>query len=173
LILSEFPYKRQVLWVFVDASTVVLSMYGAYLLRFGGGPDWASEAARFARIAPIAVASTLIGVLANGLYRSDQQNLSAPEFWSIARGTIAGFGVTFIVVLLGLSANGYGLTTLVIAWVGTIASMAATRLFVNRFESVLIARAAAQSEQLSAAGRYNKQEPDGHLIVKNEKQTAV
>jgi UDP-GlcNAc:undecaprenyl-phosphate GlcNAc-1-phosphate transferase len=173
LILSEFAYKRQVLWVFVDASTVVLSMYGAYLLRFGGGPDWASEAARFARIAPIAVASTLIGVLANGLYRSDQQNLSASELRSITRGTAVGFGITFSVVLLGLSANGYGLTTLVIAWVGTIASMAATRLFVNRFETVLKARAAAQSKQLLAAGRYDKQEADGHLIVKNEKQTVV
>jgi UDP-GlcNAc:undecaprenyl-phosphate GlcNAc-1-phosphate transferase len=68
-LLSEFRYKRQVLWVLVDAATVVLSLYGAYLLLFGAGPDWPSHAARFARVAPIAVASALVGVLVTGLYR--------------------------------------------------------------------------------------------------------
>jgi UDP-GlcNAc:undecaprenyl-phosphate GlcNAc-1-phosphate transferase len=173
LLLSEFPYKRQVLWVFVDASTVVLSMYGACLILFGGGADWAREAARFARIAPIAVASTLIGVLANGLYRSDQQNLSAPEWWLIVRGTTVGFGITTAVALLGLSANGDPLGTLVISWLATIGSMAATRLFVNRFESLLKARAAAQVEKPSLPGRYDNEPPDGHLIVNKEEQTVV
>ena len=35
---SEFRYKRQVLWVLVDASTIVLAIYGSYLLLFGRWP---------------------------------------------------------------------------------------------------------------------------------------
>jgi UDP-GlcNAc:undecaprenyl-phosphate GlcNAc-1-phosphate transferase len=65
---SEFRYKRQVLWVLVDASTIMLAIYGSYLLLFGGSSTWAGDVDRFALVTPVAVATVLAGLLFQGLY---------------------------------------------------------------------------------------------------------
>ncbi len=91
---SEFRYKRQVVWVLVDATTIVLSMYGSYLFLFGGRPDWAVEVIRFARVTPVAVATVLTWLMVLGLYRTDWQQFSAREGVSIVLGTTTGLALT-------------------------------------------------------------------------------
>ena len=93
---SEFRYKRQVLWVFVDASTIVLAIYGSYLLLFGEGAEWARELGRFARVTPVSVATVLLGLLLRGIYRTDWQHFSRHVAWSIVVAVTLGLVIPLV-----------------------------------------------------------------------------
>jgi UDP-GlcNAc:undecaprenyl-phosphate GlcNAc-1-phosphate transferase len=156
LLLSEFQYKRQAVWVFVDVATIVLAMYGIYLGLHGGTPEWEAQTVRFTRVAPISVASILVCLLATGLYRSDWQRLSMRELSSIALGTTLGFLVTLGLFVWGPLAAGDSSQTLAAAAIATMASLVATRLFVNVLDDGLKAGARSRSGRL--VNDYNEEQ---------------
>jgi len=134
---SEFRYKRQVLWVLVDASTIILAIYGSYLLLFGSGPAWASEMDHFTLVTPVAVATVLAGLLLQGLYRTDWQHFSVRSAWSIVVGVTLGLGVTFSVLAAGPFSDAPDVTTFAAAWATTVVSVVGTRLFVKWLNAAL------------------------------------
>jgi len=134
---SEFRYKRQVLWVLVDASTIILAIYGSYLLLFGGGPTWASEVEHFTLVTPVAVATVLAGLLFQGLYRTDWQHFSMRSAWSIMVGVTLGLGVTFGFLARGAFSGERNVTIFAAAWATTVVSVVGTRLFVKSLNAAL------------------------------------
>jgi UDP-GlcNAc:undecaprenyl-phosphate GlcNAc-1-phosphate transferase len=158
VLLADFRYKRQVLWVLVDAATIVLSIYGTYLMFFGGGPEWASQTLRFARVTPLAVASILLGLLVTGLYRSDWQGLSSRELVSVAVGVTAGFVATLVLFQWGPFDADDNPVTLMAAWIATIVAMLATRVFVNVLDGILQAAAQSHFRKQILAGTLKNEE---------------
>jgi UDP-GlcNAc:undecaprenyl-phosphate/decaprenyl-phosphate GlcNAc-1-phosphate transferase len=134
---AEFRYKRQVLWVFVDASTIVLAIYGSYLLLFGESAEWASELARFARVAPVSVATVLTGLLLQGVYRTDWQHFSRHVAWSIVVGVTLGIAVPFGLFVFGPLGSGDQVATFVAAWGTIVGSVIGTRVFVKSLNAAL------------------------------------
>jgi UDP-GlcNAc:undecaprenyl-phosphate/decaprenyl-phosphate GlcNAc-1-phosphate transferase len=147
---SEFRYKRQALWVLVDAATVALSVYGTYLLLFGGQADWPIRIVHFTQVAPVAVALVLAGLLAQGLYRTDWQQFSLREGFTIAVGTTIGLSATF--ALFGRL--GDGLAVFVIALGATMLAIAGTRLFARALDLALRSSQKIEQDPHLRNGRY-------------------
>jgi FlaA1/EpsC-like NDP-sugar epimerase len=131
---SEFRYKRQVLWVFVDASTIVLAIYGSYLLLFGEGAEWARELGRFARVAPVSVATVLLGLLLRGIYRTDWQHFSRHVAWSIVVAVTLGLVIPFSLFVI---TGGDRAVTFVAVWGIVLTSVVGTRVFVKWLNAAL------------------------------------
>jgi UDP-GlcNAc:undecaprenyl-phosphate GlcNAc-1-phosphate transferase len=147
---SEFRYKRQALWVLVDAATVVLSLYGTYLLLFGTQADWPTKIVHFTRIAPVAVAFVLAGLLVQGLYRTDWQHFSLREAFTIAVGSTIGLSATF--ALFGRL--GDGVAVFFVALAATMLAIAGTRLFARVLDLALRSGQKIDQDPHLRSGRY-------------------
>ena len=51
-LVTNFTYKRTVLWVIVDTLTILIAWYAAFLVRYGQTPVWAVEVGRFTETVP-------------------------------------------------------------------------------------------------------------------------
>ena len=149
---AEFRYKRQILWVLVDAATIVLSLYGALLL-VSSRQDWSATIVYFTRLTPVAVATVLAGLLARGFYRMDWPYMSSREAASIAVCTTFGLALTFGLFLMATGANG-GLLLFVAACLITIGALAGTRLFVRALDAALRSKASAKADAPLGTGSY-------------------
>jgi UDP-GlcNAc:undecaprenyl-phosphate GlcNAc-1-phosphate transferase len=128
---TDFQYKRLVLWVLVDTLTLLLAWYAAFAVRFGESPAWAAELERFTDSAAIAVASVLLGLFVQGLYRTDWQHFSLHEVRAIVAGTTLGMAATFVALSLAEGLGRYPASVFVIALGGTVLMLAGSRLFVR------------------------------------------
>ena len=86
-LVTNFTYKRTVLWVIVDTLTILIGWYVAFLVRYGQTPVWSAEVGRFTETVPIVVIGMLVGLYVRGLYRTDWQHLSLHELRAIVSGT--------------------------------------------------------------------------------------
>jgi UDP-GlcNAc:undecaprenyl-phosphate GlcNAc-1-phosphate transferase len=137
LLPSELRYKRQILWMLLDAATVFLALYGVYLARYGGEAGWDAAAVRFVRVAPPAVTTVLVATWLMGLYRVESLTWS----WRDARSIAAGVALA-VAGLLGASAwgpPGYRESPAVflLAWGTIVAAQLVTRTFVWAISRVL------------------------------------
>jgi hypothetical protein len=147
---SDFRYKRQALWVLVDAATVVLSVYGTYLFLFGGQPDWPIRIDHFTHVAPVAVALVLAGLLAQGVYRTDWQHFSLREGFTIAVGSTIGLSAAF-----ALSGRlGDGVAVFAMALIATMLAIGGTRLFARALDLALRAGQKIDQDPHLRTGHY-------------------
>ena len=88
-----------------------------------------------------------------------------PELSSLAQGATLGMAVTMMLFVWGPLASGDGVrvTTLVLAWAATIASMSATRVFVTVLHGLLKAGATSQSATRVTAGAYKDEERESDV----------
>ncbi len=128
---TDFQYKRLVLWVLVDTLTLLLAWYSAFAVRFGESPAWATELERFMDSAAVAVASVLLGLFVQGLYRTDWQHFSLHEVRAIVAGTALGIAATLVALTVAEGLGSYPASVFVIAFGATVLMLAGSRLFVR------------------------------------------
>jgi UDP-GlcNAc:undecaprenyl-phosphate GlcNAc-1-phosphate transferase len=130
-LVSNFTYKRTVLWVIVDTLTILVAWYAAFLVRYGQTPVWSAEVGRFTETVPIVVLGMLAGLYVRGLYRTDWQHLSFHELKAIVSGTLLGLTAA----LIGLAVTGNDVSQRVglftIALGANMLLLSGTRIFVR------------------------------------------
>jgi len=147
-LVTNFTYKRVMLWVLVDTLTILVAWYVAFLIRHGQTPNWATEVERFTETAPMAIVGVLLGLSVRGLYRTDWKHVSLHELWAIVTGTVVGLGLSALTLaLLGDEvARRPGL--LAIAFGTNVMMLAGSRLFVRSLADLPRARTANATRTL-------------------------
>jgi UDP-GlcNAc:undecaprenyl-phosphate GlcNAc-1-phosphate transferase len=130
-LVTNFTFKRTVLWVIVDTLTILIAWYVAFLVRYGQTPAWSVEIGRFTETVPVVVIGMLVGLYVRGLYRTDWQHLSLHELRAIVSGTMVG--LVFAVIMLVLFGNDVwqraGLLTIALG--ANVMLLAGSRIFVR------------------------------------------
>jgi UDP-GlcNAc:undecaprenyl-phosphate GlcNAc-1-phosphate transferase len=124
---TELRYKRAALWVLVDVLALAMAYYLGFLVRFGLTEEWAQYFALYTRTAPAAVAALLLGVLVQGLYRSDWQTFSFHEVKSIGSGVTLGTIVTAVVLVAGFGATARLWPVLAVCWGASVLMLSGSR----------------------------------------------
>lgn len=154
-LVTNFTFKRVMLWVLVDTITILVAWYTAFLVRHGQTPSWTAEVGRFTETAPIAIVGVLVGLWVRGLYRTDWQHVSLHELRAIVSGAIVGLGLSALTLeLIGDDlARRPGL--LAIALGANVLMLAGTRVFVRTLADLFSVRApgAAQRTLIYGAGK--------------------
>lgn len=147
-LISNFTYKRVVLWILVDTLTCLVAWYLAFLIRYGQTTAWDREVSRFAETAPIAIVGMLVGLYLRGLYRTDWQHLSLHELRTIASGTLVGLGIA--VAVLAIAGNDVATRWVLVALaVGVhVLLLSSTRLFVRTLADLPRSRQASTERVL-------------------------
>lgn len=136
-LITEFTYKRQMLWVLVDALTIGVAYYLGYLTRFGGTAEWDEQFALFARSSPIVVSALLVSLTAKGLYRSDWRHFSLHEARLMTVATTIGLASSILLLTYLFRFAGYSRGVFLITWATTLGALSATRLFVRMLSETL------------------------------------
>jgi UDP-GlcNAc:undecaprenyl-phosphate/decaprenyl-phosphate GlcNAc-1-phosphate transferase len=144
---GELLYKRQILWVLVDAVTVVLAVSAA--LAWAPAPTTAAAvvmaaapgadvlATVQAAALPVSVAAMVVGLFAVGLYQWDWVEFGP----GVAARVVAG-GALGTVMVAGIQWSGGLATTwtlggLALAWATVVVSVCGTRVFVRIIDAWL------------------------------------
>jgi UDP-GlcNAc:undecaprenyl-phosphate GlcNAc-1-phosphate transferase len=130
-LVTNFTYKRTVLWVIVDTLTVLIAWYAAFLVRYGQTPNWSAEVSRFTETVPFVVIGMLVGLYVRGLYRTDWQHLSLHELKAIVSGTIVGLFIAIVTLLLTGNDVSQRAGLLTIALGANMLLLAGSRIFVR------------------------------------------
>ncbi|MGE3513352.1 MAG: glycosyltransferase family 4 protein, partial [Vicinamibacterales bacterium] len=130
-LVTDFPYKRMVLWVLVDTLTILLAWYAAFVVRYGQTAAWPVEVSQFTESVPTVIMGVLVGLYARGLYKTDWQHLSYHEMKAIVGGTVVGWSIAvFVLAVLGVAAaHRPGLIT--IGMGATVLFLTGSRVFVR------------------------------------------
>lgn len=146
-LVTNFTYKRVMLWVFVDTLTILVAWYVAFLVRHGQTPSWNVEIGRFTETAPIAIAGVLVGLWARGLYRTDWQHLSLHELRALVSGTVVGLGLSALTLALLGDDVSRRLGLLAIAFGANVLMLAGSRVFVRTLADLPRARRPHDTER--------------------------
>ena len=119
---GELVYKRQILWVLLDAVTVVLAINAALeLLR--SNDDAASSV--------LPGAAVMVSLLAMGLYRFDWAHFGGPMAVRIAAGVIAGLILGGVADRLTSPASAWTTSVMAGAWAVVAGSVCGTRMAIR------------------------------------------
>lgn len=136
-LVTNFPYKRALLWIIVDLVTIVLAYYVAYLIRFGGTAEWDRQFQLFVQSAPVVAGSVLIAVFARGLYLSEWKHFSLFEIRIIVAGATLGVVASVLLVTYLFRFEGYSRAVFVLTWGAALIAMAGSRVFVRHVADTL------------------------------------
>jgi UDP-GlcNAc:undecaprenyl-phosphate GlcNAc-1-phosphate transferase len=139
-LVTDFTYKRVMLWVLVDTITILVAWYVAFLARHGQTPNWTTEVGRFTETAPIAAVGVLLGLSVRGLYRTDWQHMSLHELRAIVSGTVVGLGLTALTLELLRDDVSRRPGMLAIAFGANVMMLAGSRVFVRTLADLPRAR---------------------------------
>ena len=96
-LVTELFYKRRAAEVLLDTVVIVITFYGAYLLRFDGALTPRTEQAVVVAL-PLVVASSLIVYFLAGIYRGQWRLISVSDVPSYAFGVFGGASLSLAVV---------------------------------------------------------------------------
>ena len=130
-LVTEFMYKRSLLWILVDVLAIMVAYYVAYLLRFGGTFEWERQFRLFATSLPLTVTAILVALFARGLYRSEWRHFSLHEIKVIVVGVSMGILVTVLLLTYIFRFVGYSRAVFVLAWGAAILTLSGSRVFVR------------------------------------------
>jgi UDP-GlcNAc:undecaprenyl-phosphate/decaprenyl-phosphate GlcNAc-1-phosphate transferase len=125
---GELVYKRQILWVLLDAVTVVLAINAALAINPGGGAR--AEAAA----AVLPSAAVMVALLAVGLYRWDWAHFGGPVAARIGGGVLAGLVLGIVVDRLAGPAPIWTAMRGGTAWLIAAGSVCGTRLAIRAID---------------------------------------
>jgi UDP-GlcNAc:undecaprenyl-phosphate GlcNAc-1-phosphate transferase len=133
LLPSEWRYKRQSLWVFLDLLTIVLALYAAALLV---APNAATSGNLFeaGRLAPVTVAAVLLTLFVRGLYRVDWQDIGVREVRTIAGGAAIGLAAAWLLDATVFPSQQVGPRVFIAGWGAIVIGLGGTRVFVRTLD---------------------------------------
>ncbi|MCC7124459.1 MAG: undecaprenyl/decaprenyl-phosphate alpha-N-acetylglucosaminyl 1-phosphate transferase [Acidobacteria bacterium] len=132
---GELLYKRQILWVLLDAITVVLVL-GA-VLPVPTGAASSVEASSMGVASAASAASVLMGLFALGLYRWDWIQFGWPVLARVIAGALLGVVAIFIWERVVAVAVPSAPLDLAAAWLAIIAAICGTRILVRGMDAWL------------------------------------
>jgi UDP-GlcNAc:undecaprenyl-phosphate GlcNAc-1-phosphate transferase len=110
----ELPYKRQLATVLVDAGSIVLAYYSAYLLRFEAQFD--AHQATFVRSLPIALGCQLLALAGFHSYRGMWRYTTLADVIRLVKAITLGTLATIVVVVYQFRFAGFSRAVFVLDW---------------------------------------------------------
>ncbi|MEZ5416080.1 MAG: hypothetical protein R2708_01915 [Vicinamibacterales bacterium] len=139
-VVADFPYKKQVATVALDAGLVALAYYSAYLLRFEGTLQ--------AQL-PVFEASLLIVLVAHvatlgafGVYRDSWRHAGIRDLVTLTGATTAGVALGVLVVLMIYRFDGYSRAVFAIHWLLATSFLCGSRVLFRALGELLAAEPA-------------------------------
>src|SRR5712691_4990906 len=91
---TDFPYKRQVVTLGIDAVLIVVAYYAAYLLRFEAAFD--TQRANFLTSVGPVLGLQVLALVASGSYRGIWRYTSVSDLLRLCRGATIGVGASVL-----------------------------------------------------------------------------
>ena len=112
---NDFPYKRQVATLGIDAILIVVAYYAAYLLRFEAAFE--SERANFLQsVAPVLVLQ-ILALAASGSYRGLWRYTSVSDLLRLCRAATTGVGASVVYLVFTTRFETFSRVIFVLDWV--------------------------------------------------------
>jgi UDP-GlcNAc:undecaprenyl-phosphate/decaprenyl-phosphate GlcNAc-1-phosphate transferase len=133
-LIDAFPWKRQVVTVFLDSWLIVLAYYCAYRLRFE--TTYAAEEPFFVTSLPIVLATQLSAFAAFRVYQGVWRYTGVPDAVRLAKAVSAGCAASIIALLLLYRFVGYSRAVFVIDAVLLLVFVGGARLSFRLLDEV-------------------------------------
>jgi UDP-GlcNAc:undecaprenyl-phosphate GlcNAc-1-phosphate transferase len=134
--LIDLSYKRRIFEVLLDLVLIVLSYYGAYVLRFGPmakGETWLI----FLRTLPVLLFVKMAAFLLVGVYRGIWRYTSIDDLVVFAKAVIVGSVSSVLTILFAFRFEGISRTVFVLDALLMLMFLAASRMAFRLFRQVL------------------------------------
>src|SRR5215468_8019047 len=97
--ITDFPYKRRVFEVMLDALLVAMAYYGAYLLRWDGGFS-GEQVSIFLKTLPLMIVIQMAFLLIGGVYRGLWRYMDIDDLLVVVKSVLAGTAAAGLVVFV-------------------------------------------------------------------------
>ena len=145
-LISNLLYKRHAAEVLLDMALVVISFYGAYLLRFEGFL-WPELQQAMMKALPLVVACCLLSFLAAGIYRGQWRLISISDLSlyliGVGGGTILSLAVVTFATRFG---PGHSRSAYIVFGIVLFLTMVGSRLSFRLFDSLLRQKGPAMAD---------------------------
>jgi len=134
--LIDLSYKRRVFEVLLDLVLIVLSYYGAYVIRFGPmakGETWSI----FLRTLPVLLFVKMAAFLLMGVYRGIWRYTSIDDLVVFAKAVIVGSVASVLTILFAFRFEGVSRTVFVLDALLMLMFLAGSRMAFRLFRQVL------------------------------------
>jgi UDP-GlcNAc:undecaprenyl-phosphate GlcNAc-1-phosphate transferase len=111
---NEFPYKRQVAALVIDAVLIVVAYYASYLLRFEAA--FAAERANFLRSVGPILGLQILSLAASGSYRGIWRYTGAPDLLRLCRAATIGVGASVLYLVFTTRFETFSRAIFVLDW---------------------------------------------------------
>jgi UDP-GlcNAc:undecaprenyl-phosphate GlcNAc-1-phosphate transferase len=133
--IDSFPFKRQVLSVFLDSGLIVLAYYCAYRLRFE--QTYALAEPWFVRSLPIVLAVQLAAFAGFRVYQGVWRYTGVPDVVRLTKAVTAGTAASVIALLLLFRFEGYSRAVFVVDWALLLLLVGGARMSMRLLDEVL------------------------------------
>jgi UDP-GlcNAc:undecaprenyl-phosphate GlcNAc-1-phosphate transferase len=123
---NDFPYKRHVATLVVDAILIVVAYYAAYILRFEGAFE--AERANFMRSVGPLLCLQILALAASGSYRGLWRYTSTPDLLRLCRAATIGVGASVLYLLFTTRFETFSRAVFVVDWALLILLLAGSRV---------------------------------------------
>jgi UDP-GlcNAc:undecaprenyl-phosphate GlcNAc-1-phosphate transferase len=125
-LLANFPYKRHVATLAIDAVWIVVAYYAAYLLRFEAAFD--AEQATFLKTVGPLVALQVLALYVSGTYQGLWRYTGVADLVRLCRGATLGAGASVLYFVFTTRFASLSRAVFVLDWVLLILLLAGSRL---------------------------------------------
>ena len=145
-LISNLLYKRHAAEVLLDMILVVISFYGAYLLRFEGFL-WPELQQALMKALPLVVACCLLSFLAAGIYRGQWRLISVSDLSTYLMGVGGGAILSLAMVTLATRFGpGHSRSAYIVFGILLFLVMVGSRLSFRLFDSLLRQKGPAMAD---------------------------
>ncbi|MDQ3819758.1 MAG: hypothetical protein M3362_19075, partial [Acidobacteriota bacterium] len=134
--LIDLSYKRRIFEVLLDLVLIVLSYYGAYVLRFGPMAE-AGTLRIFLRTLPVLLFVKMASFLVMGVYRGIWRYTSVDDLVVFAKAVVAGSVASTLAVLFAFRFESVSRTVFVLDGILMFMLLAGSRMAFRLFRQVL------------------------------------
>jgi UDP-GlcNAc:undecaprenyl-phosphate GlcNAc-1-phosphate transferase len=122
----DFPYKRHVATLGIDAVLIVVAYYAAYILRFEAAFE--TERATFLRSVGPVLGLQILALAACGSYRGLWRYTSVPDLLHLVRAATVGVGATVLYFVFTTRFETFSRAVFVLDWALLIVLLAGSRV---------------------------------------------
>jgi UDP-GlcNAc:undecaprenyl-phosphate GlcNAc-1-phosphate transferase len=125
-LLANFPYKRHVVTLAIDAVLIVVAYYAAYLLRFAGAFERA-RAIFVGSVGPL-VGLQVLALAVSGTYRGLWRHTSLADLWRLVGAATLGVGGSVVYFVFTTGFEPFSRAVFVFDWALLILLLAGSRV---------------------------------------------
>ena len=125
-LVSDFPYKRHVATLGIDAMLIVLAYYVAFLLRFEAAFE--AERPRFIGSVGPVLALQVLALAASGSYRGLWRYTGLPDLLRLIRAATVGVGASVLYLVFAVRFEAFSRAVFVLDWALLILLLAGSRV---------------------------------------------